>query len=98
MRKNVVRRSLVGLLTAGGLILAVAGPSAAQASAQHASSVTTQVKQIPASPAADWQWYGDYDSQWECEAIGGTAVIWWGYSQYSCNYFDGSGKWQLYVA
>jgi len=98
VRNNVVRHSLIGLLTAGGLVLAVAGPSSAQPSGQHALHNVTQAEQAPASPAVNWQWYGDYDSEWECNTIGGTAVIWWGYSQYSCNYFDGSGKWQLYVA
>ncbi|WP_330262102.1 hypothetical protein [Streptomyces griseorubiginosus] len=29
--------------------------------------------------------------------IGQVAVIWWGYDEYSCDYYDGSGKWQLYV-
>jgi hypothetical protein len=96
VRNHVVRRCVIGLLTAGGLVLAVAGPSSAQSAGQH--TVPTESQQAPASPAANWQWYGDYDSEFECNAIGQTAVIWWGYSQYSCNYFDGSGKWQLYVA
>lgn len=96
MKNSVACRSVIGLLTAVGLALVAAGPSSAQPTGQQALQAASQ--QTPVSPAANWQWYGDYDSEWECNAIGQTAVIWWGYSQYSCNYFDGSGKWQLYVA
>lgn len=62
--RNVVRRSLIGLLAAGGLVLAVAGPSSAQAAGQGAHNAV-QATQAPVALAADWVWLNDYDTEVE---------------------------------
>lgn len=90
---------MIGIVATGALVMAGAGISSAQARpAGNPEPYRTSAEvAAPASTAVNWQWAGDYDSQWECGAVGTSLVIYGGYSTYSCDYFDGSGKWQLYV-